>query len=113
MVLRPSWLAGLDELDAFDAGDAIFDHLGDAGLDDGGCRPPIHGLDAHHGWVDIWVFAQRQAIECDQAEGDQQHGDHGSEHRSPYGQIGDDHRGLAPCCGAISSARGCEPSSIP
>jgi hypothetical protein len=86
---RKSILAGRgDKFDAFDAGNPLFDELGDACLHDIGGRAGIEGFNGHHGGVDVRVFAQGQPAEGDQTEDNQQQRDHGGKHRPLDGNIG-------------------------
>ncbi len=88
--------AGFDETYALDAGDAVFDQFRDAGLDHVGGRARVQGLHRHHRRIDVRVFAQRQAIEGHQAEGDQQQRHHRGEHRPGYRDVGKNHGALLP-----------------
>src|SRR5690606_16847230 len=74
----------LHETHAFDAGDAVLDHLRDATLDYARGSAPIIGFDRYHGRIDVGIFAQRQAVERDQAKGDQQQRQYGGKDRPPY-----------------------------
>ncbi len=80
---RLAVLAGrVDVADALDAGDAILDHLGDAGFHDVGGRARIGRADRDDGRVNVRIFAQGEARERDDAERHQQEADDGGEHRS-------------------------------
>ena len=74
--------AGFDRDDALDTGDAVFEQLGDARLDDTGGGARVVGLDADDGRIDGRILLQRQALHGQQAEGDQQQRDDGREDRT-------------------------------
>ena len=70
-------IAGVQPLaDTLDTGDTVLDDAGNPALYHiGGCAA-VDGIDRHHRWIDVRVFAQRQAIEGHQAESDQQQRHH-------------------------------------
>ena len=72
----------VDVTDAFDAGDAVFDHFGDARLDHVGGRTCIGGANGNNGRIDVGIFAQGEAREGHDAHGHQQEADDGGEHGS-------------------------------
>ena len=71
-----------DVVDALDAGERVFQHLGDLGLDDRGARAGIGRLDGDHRRVDGRVFAHAQAVVGDEADEHQHEAQHRGEDRA-------------------------------
>src|SRR5512140_2779436 len=68
---RALLLAGGGEgLDAFDGGKLLLEDIGNRGFDDIRAGAAIEGGDRDYGWIDIRVFADRQASECNSAQED-------------------------------------------
>ena len=71
-----------DVVDAFDAGERVFQHLGDLRLDDRGAGAGISRLDGDHGRVDGRVFAHAQAVIGDEADEHEHEAQHRGEDRA-------------------------------
>ena len=71
-----------DVVDALDAGERVFQHLGDLGLDDRGAGAGIGRLDGDHRRVDVRVFAHAQAVVGDEADEHEHEAQHRGEDRA-------------------------------
>ena len=71
-----------DVVDAFDAGERVFQHLGDLRLDDRGAGAGIGRLDGDHRRVDGRVFAHAQAVIGDEADEHEHEAQHRGEDRA-------------------------------
>ncbi len=87
----------VDELDAVDTTQLLFENAGDLGIDDIRRRARIGGDDTDHGRVDVGILAQRHQIEGHDAEHHQQ-------------QVGDDGDG-GPLDGDVGENHGAAGSS--
>ena len=71
-----------DVIDAFDAGERVFQNLGDLGLDDRGAGAGIGRLDGDHRRVDGRIFAHAQAVVGDEADEHEHEAQHRGEDRA-------------------------------
>jgi hypothetical protein len=82
---------GFDALDAFHPRHHVLDEAGDAGLHHVGGGTGITGLHRDHRRVDVRILAQGQAVEGQQAKGDQEERYDRGQNRTLDRDIGQDH----------------------